>query len=326
MKKLILCLTVFVVSCVSAAKLQPAADVGPETNKVHAADIIARAVEKKDPAAMFELGFMRWREARAKGMSVEQFIDTSVFAMVKVSAQRGYGPSCAMVGDMLLDCSATNEVWRKDALYWLARAAKRHNVFSMVRLGKFHCYGGYGESRPERGVAYLRQAASMDSPEAYLLLGECHERGIGVSTNAVEAFNCYTKAAGLGDSFALYKIGCCHEFGIGTERDVAAAFRAYEQCAQAGEPVGLYEQGVALAWGSGCNQDLGRAAQCFKEAAEMHYALGAYALGVCYEWGRGVEKDPDRAMELYATAVETGDERIVQKLKSSRLWLERKEK
>lgn len=213
-----------------------------------------------------------------------------------------------------------------NAFEWMQKSAAKGYPRAECQLGDFLLQGEGCEKDVHEAVKCYERAASNDFAEAFLALGDCHYFGNGVPENPAEAFTNYNRACDRGVTAAFYKLGICYEWGTGTEKDESAAFAAYEQSANAGHAEGLYALGMALSWGMGCEQDLERAARCFKAAADKGLIRGTYALGTCYEWGRGVEKDPDRAMELYTEAEETGNSFVVESLKSSRLWLERRPK
>jgi uncharacterized protein len=70
-----------------------------------------------------------------------------------------------------------------------------------------------------RATALLRKAAAADIADANYDLAVSYEKGVGLPKSLSKAFECYTKAALLGDAPSHYEVGRMLYFGIGTPRN-----------------------------------------------------------------------------------------------------------
>ena len=55
-------------------------------------------------------------------------------------------------------------------------------------------------SNLERGIKYLKNAAELKYPKAFLNLGKCYEKGLGVKKNKEKAHTYFIEGAELGDN------------------------------------------------------------------------------------------------------------------------------
>ena len=63
--------------------------------------------------------------------------------------------------------------------------------------------------------ALLRRAADKGHPLALYNLGVMYAQGYGIDVNPEVAFNCYLKAAGLGNLDALNNLAVCYQNALG---------------------------------------------------------------------------------------------------------------
>ncbi len=74
---------------------------------------------------------------------------------------------------------------------------------------------------------YIKEGVTRKQPEAYYLLGYCHEMGIGTSADYRKAFDNYLKGAQKGNLEAIKKVCYCYSYGIGVtvDEEKAAAWK-----------------------------------------------------------------------------------------------------
>lgn len=93
--------------------------------------------------------------------------------------------------------------------WWYNAAAELSHTPSMVNLAKAFLEGKGVEKNELAAVSWLEKAAGLDSPEAMLMLAECHERGLGnFSPSRYNANWWRTKARAVkGDRNAMVWLG-----------------------------------------------------------------------------------------------------------------------
>lgn len=120
----------------------------------------------------------------------------------------------------------------------------------------------------ERGVAFVRAAASKGEPDSIALIGCWQAYGImGFELD-------YQKARSLFESLgshpiALAQLGRLHLQGLGVERDEAMALRLTLQSAEAGFAEGQFEAFCMMARGQGCPADEPGAMKWLRLAADQ---------------------------------------------------------
>ena len=154
------------------------------------------------------------------------------------------------------------------------------------------------KSRPDKAAQLLLKAAQGKHSAAQLLLGRCHERGVGVKQNLKEARRWYLAAAGRGmtearaalDALALYADA---ERGVpsaqaalgaalldaadGFPPDPAEAARWLREAAAQGDPDGAFLYGCMLTEGYGVPEDRRQGRRLLNQArADGSQAAAAY--------------------------------------------------
>jgi TPR repeat protein len=193
-------------------------------------------------------------------------------------------------------------------------------------------------------LAWARPEAKKGNPTAQLLMGQMHERGLGVPKNEKVAAGWYRKAAGKGDLLAqtylaslmangkgvpkkdedeavrLYRqaaekgialaqaaLGTMHLNGRGVPKKSAAeAARWYYEASKQNLPLGQSNLAFLLSRGQGVKPNLAEAVRLYKLAAEKNEPWAYTGLGILYAEGKGVEKNDAEAVRLYRKAADLG--------------------
>ncbi|RIA93659.1 hypothetical protein C1645_609207 [Glomus cerebriforme] len=142
----------------------------------------------------------------------------------------------------------------------------------------------------------------------YFIIGFMNEHAFGKSKDSNIAFECYHKAAELGDSRGLVFEGWCYYKGMGTSKDPQKAFNCFQSAADKGCVSAHNNVGWCFDIGFGTSTDPFKAFDFFKSSAEKGYTTAQCRVGVCYEYGRGTSKDLEKALEWYTKAAENGHE------------------
>lgn len=118
----------------------------------------------------------------------------------------------------------------------------------------------------------LKEAAEHNIPQAQNALGECYQRGYGVSIDYSKAVSCYLQAANSGNADAQYNLAVCYSRGLGVNRNQASAVTYFEKAAVQGHLLAQYNIAECYRNGSGVQIDYSKAAYWYEKAAVQGYA------------------------------------------------------
>ncbi len=135
-----------------------------------------------------------------------------------------------------------------------------------------------------------------------------YQYGIGVERDFYSAYDCYKKAADMGNVDALVGLGWMYEYGHCVERDEKKAFSFYMSGAELGSPRGInnlagcYEGGIVV------SIDNSKAIELYKKAAELGFVPAIRNVARYFESGIGFTvQNYEKAMDFYTKAAELGD-------------------
>ena len=159
----------------------------------------------------------------------------------------------------------------------------------------------------EANTLIWQEAAAKNLPKAMVLLGDCHEDGVGVTQDYAEAMKWYRKAADLGDADAMINIGMLYSKGHGVTRDLEETIRWYRKAAELGNADGMSNIGWFYECGYGVTQDFEEAMKWYRKAAEAGQADAMRNIGLMYSYGKGVAMDHAEAIRWFHRAAAEGD-------------------
>lgn len=141
------------------------------------------------------------------------------------SAEQGYAPAQAMLGEMYL--GATGD--RGKAEMWLRRAAEQGNTQGQFILGATYENGKFGRTDYQEAFKWLRKAAEKGDPDAEVSLGEMYQDGEFVSQNYALAATWYRKAAEHspdrgGAGRGRNQLGMLYADGLGVSKNLVLAY------------------------------------------------------------------------------------------------------
>lgn len=144
------------------------------------------------------------------------------------SAEQGYAPAEAMLGEMYLRTAGE----RGKAEMWLWRAAEQGDTQGQFILGATYENGKFGRTDYQEAFEWLRKAALKGDADAEVSLGEMYQDGEFVSQNYVLAAKWYRKAAehspdmgGAGQG--RNQLGMLYEDGLGVSKNLVLAYTWY---------------------------------------------------------------------------------------------------
>ena len=161
-------------------------------------------------------------------------IDPSVLYHLSEEGSKNSGSESAsrnspMDEDEDKDEEASNQVPRPVGV--IPRVENPTSASEQTRLGreKELRYKNY-----EAAVKWYRKAAEQDYAEAQYHLGNCYEKGLGVSAESKLAFEYFQKAANQGYAPAQYRLAICCEIGSGVNEDQNETVKLHRKAAKRG--------------------------------------------------------------------------------------------
>jgi TPR repeat protein len=184
---------------------------------------------------------------------------------------------------------------------WLP-AAQQGQPHGQYMVGMMSLHGVGLEQNTARGLAWLRQAAAQQHPEAQTELGVFHWQ----SQEPAQAATWYRRAAEQGHARAQVLLGALLDQGLGVAPDPAAAAQWYRRAADQGRADAQCLLAVLYRDGHGVPQDAAQAAAWFRQAALQGNAIAQFELGIAYVHGTGVAPNPWAAYAWMRTAATAG--------------------
>lgn len=244
--------------------------------------------------------------------------------------------------------AATNSYSKLEGrpLEWFQKA-KTGDAEAQYRLANCYYNGNYNlKADYEKAFYWAKKSADQQYPAATFLLGECYDKGVGVTQNqskATEYYNLsynqalplaqdgdtiaqvivglymkvikndseaavewYRKSAEQGCAYAQCVLGMSYKRGNGVSQDFDKAYYWFVKASKYEEPAALFNLGQCYYEGKGVEQDYKSAVNWFSKAAELGVALAQNNLAFCYEHGQGVSKDLEKAIYWFNKSAEQG--------------------
>lgn len=234
---------------------------------------------------------------------------------LSVAAVKGDGAAQTVLGDRLI--SGTKGVAQDgiQASIWLSRASTQGIIAAQVLLGIAYLYGKAGLPKDyTSALEFLLAAAIQGSAAAQGALGECCEKGLGVTKDNDIARSFYARAAANGyeeardnlsrlDSRTTRSVNLLEdkqgEAQTSASEAAAAASILLQSCNNDGVDGLPAEREAISVWGKVTLADLKRAAKRGDPAAQQ-------VLGARYHEGDGVRQDYAQAALWYGKAAAQG--------------------
>lgn len=134
---------------------------------------------------------------------------------------------------------------------WFRRAAAAGDGQSAYDLGLMLAATPGNPAREAEATRLLRQAADANVRDAWPVVAERYEQGLGVRRNDQEAAFWYRKAAAEGNQAAQYNLGSMYARGRGVSKSEPEAAEWYARAAEQGHTAAQFELGMAYIRGRG---------------------------------------------------------------------------
>lgn len=162
----------------------------------------------------------------------------------------------------------------------------------------------------KKSARFFKYSADRGHAQALLKLGECHEYGIGIEADPVEAVRLYKISADNGCIEACVRLGDCYRTGKGVDQNANKAFKMYRTAADRNDPGGINGLGLCYEQGIGVDESQADALECYSNAAELGCAEAQYNIGRCYSQGIGLPLSHFDAIEYFKKAAAQAPEGI----------------
>jgi len=227
------------------------------------------------------------------------------------------------------DASAMNEVgtWyytgkhvNQDyvrAYEWWKKASLKSDVRAIANLGLCYQLGRgverdsidavrlYEKSIKEGNGALLNQRTENAAKNAFdaMLVGDCHENGVGVGKDLAKAAGFYAHAASKGSVDGMRQAGICYL----NAKDNTKALQYFEKGASKGDLSSEYWVGKMLMGGMNVPANKQQAVVYLLKAAEGGMPAAQTEMGILYAEGNGVTKNLIQAAEWYRKSALQGN-------------------
>jgi len=132
---------------------------------------------------------------------------------------------------------------------------------ALVRAAESPSFTAYSQGQYMTARKLAEREAAQGSKEAYTLLGEIYQEGLGVAQDYTKAAEAYRKAADLGDANAQFSLGTFAAEGRGVPKDLSKAADLFEQAAKNGNPAAQYNLALVYLHGKGRAPDEAKAVE-----------------------------------------------------------------
>ncbi len=150
------------------------------------------------------------------------------------------------------------------------------------------------------GTEIIEFAAAKGSPEALLIAGRAHEKGIILNKDIIVASAYYLKAFRLGSNRAAqYLLELSRSEGY---------FKMLEEEVNNDNPDAMFVWAGLTALGIDFQLSGEQAIELLEDASDEDHLYSLIELGLCYYNGNLVEKDRELALEYWEQAIELGSE------------------
>ena len=207
-------------------------------------------------------------------------------------------------------------IFKKEKLYFVNTVDRTEEYAAFLRANAYIQKNSQSSMSASQVFANLKRAVEVGIKEAYVPLGMCYFRGVGVTENLKQAIACFEKAMRerKAPSFVLNSALFNSFFGIGGKegysRAIAYAHDLLSSYDTAQDPyhilADLYEK-LGECYFSDEINDKPSALRYFELAANAGVASLYMTVAAMYAKGMGTVASPERALYWYEKAAENGN-------------------
>ncbi len=246
---------------------------GVNRNHKRAFELFEKAAKQGDPPAQLQLARL-YKAGRGVSPDIEQAV------LWYWTASKNEDPEAQLELGRIYEQGRGVEPDHAEAARWYQQAAEAGLGEAQLALGLLYHQGrGVERSTQTAGHWLSRAAEDANLPEAWVLLGSYHEKGLGgFQEDPAQAVWCYEKAAQGLNAEALYRIGRLYQFGRGIEKNLYTAVDYYRRAADQDHVEAQYRLGQAYDRGEGTHHSRKQAQQWYGKAARQGHVDAMAAL------------------------------------------------
>jgi hypothetical protein len=237
-----------------------------EKNVTKALECFQKASDENYVESKIEIADLYYEGAdvpmdRLKACQMYKYVITLV-DINKFDVKRIYKRLGQAYADKFGDCGITKE----EGIEFLKKAIEAGDSSAAESLAFI------GEELDEGNRRWLFELSTQHQDDLHFVLvaGICYEKGYGTFQDANSAFNCYKKAAELGNVWGTHFTACSYLNGIGIERSAEEWFRLETEAAEKGLPAAQYSLGISYLNGIRLKQDREKGLNLLRQAAAHH--------------------------------------------------------
>jgi TPR repeat protein len=253
-----------------------------------------------DAALLLALLYRKQPELAPKPTSAKEMF-TFAFTLLNEAAEKGDEAAMARLGQIYAKGVFIPKDTKK-AMAWLERAVKGGSPKAKSVLGRYAIWGtmpGYTEADALR---LLQEAAEGGVISAWVQLGLAYTGAYNGTVNLPRAFDCFSKAASLGNNEGQRQMGLAYLSGFGVEKDIAKGRQLIQEAALGGNTEAMYNQAMMYRLGVGVAASDAEYINWLKKAAEEEHADAAYLLGDAFRYGKAIGQNREQALRYFRIA------------------------
>ena len=207
-----------------------------EENYQNAVTIWKKLAQSGDADAQYQLG-----NCYFFGYGVTQNYEDAVRWYLK-AANQGYTQAQNDLGILYHEGGQGIPKSERESVAWFKMSAEQDDAIGQFNLA-LHYFNGNVADADEMphmifdrwdGIELLQKSAAQNYAPALFALGEHYVNGDGVPKNFAIAFDCFLKAAELGDKNGENYVGWYYKNGYAGEQDIYEAYKWFKKAAKHG--------------------------------------------------------------------------------------------
>ncbi len=274
---------------------------GVEQDVMRAVTVYEEAIEQEHPIAMNNLADILEAKAFQTGAPEAQKIIERVLPLRKNAALLGHPDASFNLGMMYYEGKHVPKDTEKSVAYFREAAIREHPE------------AGEAIARIELEIQLLVEKsqvlAAEGSRDSLFKLGVSYYHGIGVLKSDVEALYYFREAVKQQHPDAMCMVGSMFDQGLGgLDQNYKEAAIWYERAARAESTLGQHNLAMMFQHGYGVKQDYKQTFKWFLKSASAGHTDSQVELGNCYKKGRGTMKSAQKAFNWYEKAALSGSD------------------
>ncbi len=286
------------------AWFRKASSLGSVDAMVNLADMLDAAGKAEEARGLYSKAASRGNQYAGLRLGASGAFSECVSVLENLASE-GSARASAALWDVYSKGAAVRQD-RSAAVQWMAVAAERGDVQSMLMLGLAYRDGSGVGKDPEKAVQWLSSAAECGNARARNELVSMYRKGMGVDRDMKAAIGWLERSASAGDASAMFQLGTIFRDGTGVDPDQVASGRWMSMFSASSGAIAEFALADILLKSYRSEKERSEAFRWMERAASHGSVQAMFQLATMYRDGTGAPADSTRAAELFATASEHG--------------------